>query len=117
MRSIVIMLVMMAISLQGAYAIPAISSIGAEKTVGSTGRLADIDVDSNNRPHIACDVWGSGYVYFYDKVDDSDTWLTAYYNSGGSQFFNPHIEINKDDQAWISGVMWYPWRCWDCSQK
>lgn len=88
--------------------IPKITKIGAEENVGSVGRLVDIATDSQSQPHIIADVGGSNRSYFYDKI--GSRWLTPYYfDSGGQsgQSYNPHIEINKRNQAWYSVVKWY----------
>jgi hypothetical protein len=85
---------------------PEIKSVGPEEFVGVYGRLPHIATDSKSQPHIIVDLPGSSVNYFYDKIGSS--WLTSSYNSGGSQSFNPHIEINDNDQAWMSIVKWYP---------
>jgi len=88
-------------------AAPSVLSLGTEEDVtGPDGRLPYIAADSKNQPHIVMDVGGSGLVYYYDKV--GSTWAFSSFNPGGSQFYNPHIEINDGDQAWISGAMWWP---------
>jgi len=85
---------------------PEIKSIGAEEYLGPVGRLPHIATDSKNQPHIIVDIGGSSLNYFYNKI--GTTWTTTAYNSGGSQSYNPHIEINDNDQAWMSVVKWYP---------
>jgi len=85
---------------------PEIINVGAEEFVGGPGRLPHIATDSKSQPHIVVDIGGSSLNYFYSKV--GTTWAASAYNSGGSQSYNPHIEINDRDQAWVSVVKWYP---------
>lgn len=87
---------------------PKIHTVGVEESVPTgIGRLMHIATDSLNQPHIVSDVGGQSINYFYDKI--GSTWLVSSYNSGGSssQSYNPRIEINNSDQAWISVVKWW----------
>ncbi|MBU0679247.1 MAG: VCBS repeat-containing protein [Verrucomicrobia bacterium] len=86
---------------------PHIVSVGPEEYLGANGRLPHIATDSKDQPHVVVDIGGSTVNYFYDKIGGS--WQTSSYNSGGqsAQAYNPHIEINEFDQAWISVVKWY----------
>jgi hypothetical protein len=83
-----------------------IGTIGPEEVVGSGGRIPTIATDTMNMPHIASDVGGQGKVLLFNKQGNS--WSGSSYNTGGSQFYNPRIEINDFNQAWISGAMWWP---------
>ncbi len=85
---------------------PEILNVGTEEYVGANGRLPHIAADTQNQPHIVVDMAGSSVNYFYNK--NRGSWGGTSYNSGGSQSFNPHIEINDNDQAWVSVVKWYP---------
>jgi len=90
-------------------AIPTVISVGAEEYPGNlSARVPTIAVDSLNQPHIAADVANSSAVSFFDKIGNN--WQSAGYIASGSsgQFYNPHMEINDFDQAFISGVLWYP---------
>ena len=90
-----------------AFAAPQIQSLGAEEAMpGYSGRLPSIAVDTKDQPHIAADSAGSGWMYFYDKINGA--WRFDSYNSGGAQFYYPQLEINNFDQAWVSGIKWYP---------
>ena len=75
--------------------------------VGGNARIMSIATDSKNQPHIIADVGGTSVNYFYDKIGNK--WSEITFNSGGEspQAYNPHIEINEDDQAWYSVVKWY----------
>jgi len=83
-----------------------IGTIGPEESVGSGGRIPTIATDTMNMPHIASDVGGQGKVLLFNK--QGNTWSGSSYNTGGSQFYNPRMEINEFNQAWISGVKWWP---------
>lgn len=86
---------------------PEILDVGAEELVGTVGRLMHIATDSKNQPHVIADVGGSNQSYFYDKVGNS--WNVYIFDSGGDSYqsYNPHIEINNNDQAWYSVVKWW----------
>ena len=102
-----LVLVTLAAFATGASAAPTVVSTGTEEDVpGADGRLPHIATDSLNQPHIVMDVDRYPTVYFYDRIGGS--WQVSSYNAGGSQFYNPHIEINNFGRAWISGVKWYP---------
>ncbi len=85
---------------------PTIFRVGDEEDVGALGRLTHIATDSARQPHIVTDIGGSAVNYFYNK--NGGSWTSSSYNSGGSQSYNPHIEINDNNQAWVSVVKWYP---------
>lgn len=90
-----------------AYGTPSVASngIGAEKTCGSgQGRAPAIAVDSRNQPHVVADIQGQGRAYFHDSINGN--WQSSSFEVAASQFYNVKIEINNDDQAWISGVLW-----------
>lgn len=90
------------------HAVPSIVSISPPEDIGGLGgRLPSIAVDSRDQPHVALDVGGVGDVIFWDKING--VWSGARYSTPGAQWYNPHIEINNDNQAWISGVLWYPY--------
>ena len=85
-----------------AFEIPEILAIGPEETLGS-GRLPSITVDALDQPHVAAD--GGSYCYFHDKI--GGTWHSTSLNVtryGYRQFYNPHIEIDHNNVAWISGI-------------
>jgi len=106
-RGSFVILLISALFAVNALAIPQIVSIGAEEDVpGGDGRLPSIAVDTYNQPHIVMDVGSTPLNYFYDKL--ATGWNVWTYNSGGSQSYNPHIEINDFNQAWISIVKWWP---------
>ncbi len=88
-------------------ATPEILEIGPEESAGGVGRLVNIATDSKNQPHIITDVGGSNLSYFYDKIGAN--WHPYKFDSGGEshQSYNPHIEINKYNQAWYSVVKWW----------
>jgi hypothetical protein len=69
-------------------------------------RIMSIAVDSKNQPHIISDQGGTPISYFYDRIKGK--WESSTFNCGGTQAYNPHIEINKTDQAWYSVVEWFP---------
>jgi hypothetical protein len=84
--------------------IPYISFIGGEESIGTSGRIPTIAVDSRNQPHIVYD--GSSFAYLYDKISgvwESSTWNAA--TVGSSQYYNPHLEIDAKDRGWCSGVL------------
>jgi len=84
--------------------IPAIIAIGAEESAGPNGRLSGIATDAKNQPHIACDL--GAYCYFYDKING--TWIASSFNSGSlgsSQYYEPHLEIDRSDVIWCSGSL------------
>jgi len=88
-------------------AVPQVVNLGTEEDVpGGDGRLPSIAVDTYNQPHIVMDVGGTPLNYFFDKLPTG--WNVWTYNSGGSQSYNPHIEINDFNQAWVSVVKWWP---------
>ncbi len=83
---------------------PELLALGAEEAAGGSGRLSSIAVDSLNQPHIVCD--GGTYAYFYDKV--GGVWSASSLNVGSmgyKQYYNPHIEIDAADRAWVSGIL------------
>ena len=86
---------------------PQILDVGAQEIIpGGTGRLPHIATDTANQPHIVTDMGGSSINYFYHKIGAS--WSSSSFNSGGSQSYNPRIEINNNNQAWVSIVKWWP---------
>jgi len=83
---------------------PRVISKSAEELVSANGRLSSIAVDSLDQPHLVCD--GGSMAYFYDKI--GGTWRTSSLNMpsvGYRQYFNPHMEIDSLDRAWVSGIM------------
>lgn len=89
------------------YIAPRIVVVYAEdKLPTGPGRLPTIAVDSTNQPHIVYDVDRTGNIMRYDRING--IWQLKTYTSGGNQFYNPHIEINEFDEAFISGIMWFP---------
>jgi hypothetical protein len=84
---------------------PIISNIGSEERLAEgTGRISSIAIDSKGQPHAAFD--GSSFVYFFDKIKGQ--WQSSKWNAadiGSNQFYNPHIEIDKNDMAWTSGIL------------
>ena len=82
-----------------------VAHICDEEYLGSFGRLTSIAVDNKDQPHVAVD--GSQYVCFYDRVDRAWQSLTVditQYSASG-QYYNPHIEIDRADRAWVSGIL------------
>ncbi len=83
---------------------PELLSIGAEEPAGGSGRLSSIAVDSLNQPHIVCD--GGTFAYFYDKI--GGTWAASSLDMSPlsyKQYYNPHIEIDSANRAWVSGIL------------
>jgi hypothetical protein len=83
---------------------PRIISIGPEEAAGPAGRLSSIATDTASQPHIVCD--GGSFAYQYDKVGAS--WRTTTFDTstlGSHQYYNPHIEIDAANRAWVSGVL------------
>jgi len=84
--------------------IPQITHIGTEEYVGPAGRLSTIACDRLNQPHIAAD--GGASLFFYDRIGGG--WVTGptvnMRNYGAGQFYNPHMEIDNNDVAWVSGI-------------
>ena len=82
-----------------------IAHVGDEVYLGSFGRLTAIAHDAKDQPHAAVD--GSNYVGFYDKVDR--TWqsivVDMYDHCDCTQYYNPHIELDRWDNAWVSGIL------------
>jgi hypothetical protein len=83
---------------------PELLSIGTEESAGGSGRLSSVAVDSLNQPHIVCD--GGTFAYFYDKI--GGTWAASSFDAGTlgyKQYYNPHLEIDSADRAWVSGIL------------
>ena len=95
-RSLVALLISAAFA-ANAFAVPQIVAVGAEEDVpGGDGRLPSIATDTFDQPHIVMDLGGSPWNYFYDKL--ATGWQVSSFNAGGSQSYNPHIEINDFNQ-------------------
>jgi hypothetical protein len=77
-----------------------------EEHIEGVARIMSIDVDSKNQPHIIADQGGSPLSHFYDRIKGK--WYASSFDCGGTQAYNPHIEINKKNQAWYSVVKWHP---------
>jgi hypothetical protein len=89
-------------------AAPEIQTIGSEESLPTgQGRLPSIATDSRDQPHIVCD--GGSYAYFYDRIGGA--WRSVAVDlaqSGYRQFYNPHLEIDRHDRAWVSGIIIWP---------
>jgi len=84
---------------------PQVLTRGAEEFVGAAGRLTTIATDSQNQPHIAAD--GGTSVFMYDRIGGTP-WRASSLNVaslGFRQYYNPHLEIDSADRAWMSGIM------------
>jgi len=91
-----------------AYAVPFIVNVGAEESLpGPGGRLPHIATDMKNQPHVVADEGGAGRIYTYHKILGIWQWAQYDFPGGSAQAYNPHIEINEFNQAWISCVRWY----------
>lgn len=87
-----------------ALAAPRIFSIQQVPDDLGEGRLTSIAVDALDRPHIAAD--GGPWLFLYDKV--GSVWQNNSINLGTrgyTQFFNPQIEIDANNVAWCSGIV------------
>ncbi|HMP89149.1 MAG TPA: VCBS repeat-containing protein [Kiritimatiellia bacterium] len=84
---------------------PELLGIGPEETLGP-GRLPTIAADSSRQPHVVAD--GGSMIYLYDKIGGQ--WRSLAKNeatmTGSGQYYNPHIEIDSNDRAWVTGVLW-----------
>lgn len=87
---------------------PELLGIGPESQALGSGRIPSIAVDSRGQPHIVAD--GGSMIYLYDKIGDQ--WRALVKDAArlvnAPQFYNPAIEIDSKDRAWISGVTWAP---------
>ena len=83
---------------------PELLNIGPEESLGP-GRLPTIATDSSRQPHIVAD--GGSMIYLYDKIGGQ--WRSLAKNeatmTGSGQYYNPHIEIDANDRAWVTGVL------------
>ncbi|HMP89151.1 MAG TPA: VCBS repeat-containing protein [Kiritimatiellia bacterium] len=85
---------------------PQILQIGPEEIppVG-LGRLPGIAVDTLNQPHIIAD--GAPIIHFYDKIGTQ--WRHMSKNmqpiTGSGQFFNTQVEIDSQNRAWYTGIL------------
>ena len=107
MRQLLMFALVMCVGLN-AYALPVIKSIGSEETCGTgAGRYPCVAVDTEYNPHVCADISSQPIVYFHDYINGA--WRSDSKNFGvGAQYYNTKMEINDQNQAWISGVMWYP---------
>jgi hypothetical protein len=87
---------------------PSIINIGDEVGPLGPGRLPAIAVDSRMQPHIVTD--GGSFMHMYSHVGGSWRSLSKNVRNlvNSPQFYNPHIEIDSLDRAWISGTTWQP---------
>ncbi len=95
-------------SVMGALASsPLLLRVGPEELLG-TGRLPAIAVDALAQPHVVSD--GGSMIYLYDRV--GGIWRSLVKDAkiivNAPQYYNPHIEIDRLDRAWISGTTWSP---------
>jgi len=86
-----------------------IDKVVEERTLGGAGIKPSVAVDRLNQPHIVVLKNEGGSTWdVYDKVLGS--WqsetvnLSGFWSPAGS-WNNPHIEIDKNDRAWVSGIM------------
>ncbi len=95
------------VALCGHAQVPELLDIGNEEFLGG-GRLPSIAVDRLDQPHVVAD--GGSMVYLHDRIGGQ--WRSLVKNVqtlvNSAQFYNPHIEIDSKDRAWISGVTWPP---------
>lgn len=93
------------------FAAPQITTIGAEETLGESGRLPTIATDKLNQPHVAADVSGQCRFLYFAKIGGGWRNLSPEglfrADNQSPQFYNPHLEINANDVGVLSGVMWY----------
>jgi hypothetical protein len=99
---VVVALLCATVSAATAATVPQILTIGPEEAVGVNGRLSDIATDTMDQPHIVCD--GGTFAYMYDKI--GGTWRSSSINVAPfRQFYNPALEIDKNNRSWCSGVL------------
>jgi hypothetical protein len=86
---------------------PELLDIGPEEQLGP-GRIPAIAADSRGQPHVVAD--GGSMIYLYDRIGAG--WRSLAKDASrmvnAPQFYNPAIEIDSRDRAWISGVTWLP---------
>lgn len=83
---------------------PKVLSKSAVELVGAAGRLSSIAVDTLDQPHLVCD--GGTMAYFYDRI--GGTWRASSLDMttvGFRQYYNPRLEIDGLDRAWVSGIL------------
>jgi len=88
---------------------PTVISLGGE--VGLPGSPAgmrpDIAVDSKDQPHIFADINGNPGMVRWHRIGNS--WQSGFntYTNNTPQWYNPRVEINQNNQLWVSGVRWW----------
>ena len=86
--------------------IPQILQIGNEEILPvGLGRLPGIAVDTLNQPHIIAD--GAPTIHFYDKIGNQWRYLAKNMQpiTGSGQFFNTQVEIDAQNRAWYTGIL------------
>lgn len=91
------------------FSLPTITGVSIEEILpgGAPGVRSHIAVDTRGQPHVFADILSNRGMRRWHRING--VWQHGYnsYPNQTAQWYNPHVEINTNNQLWVSGVRWW----------